>query len=366
MTKTLLKLFFTIIFFIGVVYIVLFETERFQSNSVITIRDLSQKQTAGSFDMILSQTSPVMQDSKLLELYIRSGDMLDFLDQKFNLSAYYSGDKIDIARRLSKESPLPFNKLTKENLLEQYNKDLFIIYDTPSTALKVGFAHADPAIAQKIVQNINGHSGDALNLLERENAKVALHFLEKQVKESKTTFIDSIKKMIDYQNKHNTIDPNLDVQSKSTILANLESDLIKKTVEYDSGARFMIKNSPEIKTARNTIENLKKEIKKVKKQIAGTGSDRKELNEAVFDFELLKNDIDFNKEIYRQSLVKLEELRTQVNQNIKNLLVINKPSLAERYTYPDKPKKILTLFIILAFLYGILISIITLLRDHRD
>jgi capsular polysaccharide transport system permease protein len=169
-----------------------------------------------------------------------------------------------------------------------------------------------------------------------------------------------------YQNAHNTIDPNLDVQSRSTILANLESDLIKKTVEFQSGGRYMIKNSPEQKIAKNTIENLKKEIKRVKKEIAGTGIGKKELNQVVFDFELLRNDIDFSKEVYKQSLEKLEELRSEVNQNIKNLLVINRPTLAEKYTYPEKPKKILTIFIILAFLYSILISIITLLRDHRD
>ncbi|HIQ27885.1 MAG TPA: hypothetical protein EYH42_05245 [Sulfurovum sp.] len=364
--KTILKLFFTLAFIISTSYVVLLETERYQSNSLITIRDLSQKQATSSFDMILSQTSPVMQDSKLLELYIRSGDMFSHLDTKFNLSSYYSGTKIDVLRRLSKESPLPFYKLTKENLLEEYNKDLFIIYDTASTALQVGFAHADPKIAQAIVESIIEHSSDTLNRLERENANVALHFLEKQVDESKITFIHTIKKMIEYQNEHNTIDPNLDVQSKSTILANLEGDLIKKTVEYQSAGKFMIKNSAEQKIAQNTIVNLKKEIKKVKQSIAGSDIDSKELNEAVFDFELLKNDMDFSKEIYRQSLVKLEELRTQVNQNIKNLLVINKPSLAEKYTYPDKTKKILTLFIILVFLYSILISIITLLRDHRD
>jgi len=364
--KIILKLFFTIIFLITTTYVIFYETERFQSNGVITIRDLSQKQATSSFDMILSQTSPVMQDSKLLELYIKSGDMFTFLDRKFNLTAYYSGDKIDVLRRLSKESLLPVFSLTKENLLEQYNKDLFIIYDTPSTALQVGFAHANPEIAQKIVQSIIDHSGDTLNLLERDNARVALHFLEKQVKESKMSFIDTIKQMIDYQNEHNTIDPNLDVQSKSAILANLESSLIQKTVEFQSGARFMIKKSPEIRIARNTIANLKKEIETVKRQIAGTSGNKKELNESVFDFELLKNDINFSKEIYRQSLVKLEELKTQVNQNIKNLLVINKPSLAERYTYPEKPKRIFTLFIIFGFLYGILISIITLLKDHRD
>jgi len=364
--KTLLQLFFLISFIAGTAYVIYFETERFQSNSLITVRDLSKKQGASSFDMILSQTSPVMQDSKLLELYIRSEDMLTHLDQEFNLSSYYSGEQIDILRRLSTTTTLPFYTLNKENLLSQYNTDLFITYDVPSTALKVSFAHAEPKIAQKMINEIIKYSSHTLNRLERENAEVALTFLKKQVAESKKVFTESIKKMIIYQNEHNTIDPNLDVQSRSTILANLESDLIKKTVEFQSGGKYMIKNSTEQKIAKNTIINLKKEIQRVKKEIAGSGMDKKELNQVVFDFELLRNDIDFSKEVYRQSLEKLEELRSEVNQNIKNLLVINKPSLAEQYTYPEKPKRVLTIFIILAFLYSILISILTLLRDHKD
>jgi len=364
--KILLKVFFTLSFILGTFYIISYETERYQSDSIINIRDLSQKQTANPFDMILSQASPVMQDSKLLELYIRSEEMFNYLNTKFHLSTYYSSNKIDILRRLSPNSKLEFFKLTKENLVEQYNKDLFIIYDTPSTALKVSFAHADPKIAQKIVLSIIKHSSYTLNLLERENAQVALQFLKKQVTESKITFINSIKKMIIYQNKNNTIDPNLDVAAKSTILANLESDLIKKNVEFASGSKFMIKNSTELKIAKSTIKNLEKEIKRVKSKIAGNSKGKKELNTAVFDFELLKNDITFSKEVYSHSLAKLEELKAQVNQNIKNLLVINKPSLPERYTFPNKPKKVFTLFIILSFLYGILISIITLLKDHRD
>lgn len=364
--KHILKLFFILLLILSVSYIIFIETERFQSNSAVTIRDLSQKQSTNSFDMILSQTSPVMQDSKLLELYIRSEDMFKYLDKEHNLSSYYSGEQIDLVRRLSVDASLPFYKLTKENLLKEYNKDLFIIYDTPSTALKISFAHANPKIAQAMVHSILKYSGETMNRLERENANVALHFLEKHVNESKESFIASVKKMINYQNEHNTFDPNLDVKSKSTILANLESELIKKTVEFQSGGRFMIKNSAKQKIAKNTLTNLKKEIKRVKREIAGSGADVKELNQAVFDFEILRNNIDFEKEVYRKSLGKLEELRTQVNQNIKNILVVNQPSLAEKYTYPNKAKSILTIFIVLGFLYSILISIITLLRDHRD
>ena len=362
-----MKVFFITIFTIGTMYIIFYETERYQSNATIRIRDLSQKQSSNPFDMILSQASPVMQESKLLELYIRSEDMFKHLDTMFNLSEYYASAKIDILRRLSKNSSLTSYRLTKENLVEEYNNDLFIIYDTPSTALKIGFAHADPRVAHEIVKSIIKHSSDTLNLLERKNAKVALKFLKLQVKESRIVFIDSIKKMIVYQNKHNTIDPNLEVTAKSTILANLESELIKKNVEFSSGAMFMVKNSTELKIAKRTIRNLEKEIQRVKDEIAGKdGKGKKELNEKVFDYELLKNNIEFSKEVYGHSLAKLEELKAEVNQNIKNLLIISAPSLAESYEFPNKPKKIFTLFIILSFLYGILISIIALLRDHRD
>jgi len=364
--KILLKLLFIIALILSITYVVVYETERFQSNSVITIRDLSQKQDTTSFDMILSQTSGVMQDSKLLELYIRSEDMFTYLNKEHNLSQYYSSRKMDLLRRLEKNTVLPFRQLTKENLVREYNNDLFIIYDTASTTLQVSFAHADPKVAQAIVEDILKYSGDTLNRLERENAQVALHFLDKHVNESRKSFVASVKQMIEYQNKNNTFDPNLDVKSKSTILANLESELIKKTVEFQSGGKFMIKNSSEQKIAKNMISNLKKEITRVKGEIAGSGKGIQELNQAVFDFEILRNNIDFAKEVYKKSLEKLEELRTEVNQNIKNLLVINKASLAEKSTYPHKTKSIITIFIVLLFLYSILITILTLLRDHRD
>jgi capsular polysaccharide transport system permease protein len=364
--KILLKLFATVFFIAGAIYIIKIETERYQSVTTIKIKDLSKQQSISAFDMILSQVSPTMQDSKLMEIYIRSNEMFSYLDKDFNLTAYYSGEQIDPLRRLKKDSFLTSFALSRGNLIKQYNEDLFIIYDPASTTLKIGFAHADPKIAQSIVENIIKYSSKALNTFEKENANVALQFLKKQVVENETKFTSSIKKMINYQNINNTIDPNLDVQSKSTMLAQLESDLVQKTVQFKSSSRYMIKNSSKMKIAINEIKNLKKEIYRIKKEIAGKGGEKTELNQAVFDFELLKNDIDFKKEIYKQSLTKLEELKAQVSQNIKNLLVVDKPSLPELYTFPNKPKNLLTLFIIVSFLYGIIASIITLLKDHQD
>jgi capsular polysaccharide transport system permease protein len=360
-----IKVWFIALFVVGVLYIVLFETERYESSSIVHIRDLSQKQDTSAFDLILSQGSPVMQDSKLLELYIRSEDMMLHLDKMYTFHRYYTSDAIDFVRKLSTNAWFPFYQLTKENLLEAYNRDLTIVYDEESTSLQVSFAHAEPNVSKAIVSSIIEHSKNRLNTLERENANVALSFLKEQVEESKKVFIESIKRMMRYQNRHHTINPNLDVETKYTILANLETDLTKRTVEYESKVRYMVKDSEELKIAQNTINNLKKEIQEVKKEIAGS-NDSKELNKVVFDYQLLSNEIDFNKEVYKQSLAKLEELRSQVNQNIKNILVITQPTLAEQYTYPEKLKDIMTLLIVLGFLYGIIASVLALLKEHQD
>jgi capsular polysaccharide transport system permease protein len=360
-----LKLVFLFLFGIITFYILTIKTEKFQSSSTVIIKDLSKQQTASMIgSMLLGQNSSVMKDSKLLELYINSMEMFLVLDKEHNLSKYYSNEQIDFIQRLSKNAFFSFNTVNNENILTAYKKDVSLRYDEPSSTLNISYLHADPAIAQKIVQDIIQFSSQTLNRFEKENANVALNALISQEQENKTLFIESIKKLIAYQNKHNTIDPNVDVQSKSTILATLEGELVQKEVEYKSKLSYLNKNAAEMKLLLGTLKHIKKSISKLKHEIAGEG--KSELNQNVSNFELLKSEVDFNKERYKQTLIKLEETKVQVKQNAKNLIVVTKPTLATTYSEPQKFKDILTLLIILSFLYGIATLILSILRDHKD
>jgi len=364
--KTLLKLFFTAIFFAIASYIVYVETERYESVSITLLKDLSKKQQMDLGSMLMGQTSSTMQDSKILELYMRSNEMYTFIDQKYDLSSHYASNDLDAVQRLYHDTPVPFYLASKENILKKYNDDLFIVFDEPSGTLSLSFVHIDRNVSKQILQSIIDHSDEVINQFSKENAQVALHFIEKQRAENKTLFIDSIKKLIEYQNKHHTIDPNLDVQRKSEILAILESDLIKNEVEYNSKSKTYNLNGAEMKMLKEVGRNIRMSIKRVEKQLAGSSDSISELNANVFDFELLKSDMAFNKEIYRQTLINQEELKIEVNQNAKHLIVVSKPTLADNYTYPNKPWDIFTLLIILIFIYSILMTIITIIRDHKD
>ena len=363
--KLFIRLIFIILFISLSIYIISIESERYESKSITLLKDLANKQKMSLSEVLLGQGSSTLQDSKVLELYIRSHEMYNYLDNIYHLSEYYSSDDLDFAQRLSTDALLPFWKKTKANLLRKYNEDLIVIYDDPSGTLELSFIHTDPKKAQEILKSVIAHAEEIINAFARENAKIALQFIEKQRKEKRKLFIEAIKKLIAYQNKHHTIDPSVDVERKISILGELETELVKNEVEYATKLKTYNPNSREVKMLSENIRNVKRSIARVKKELSGSGN-TEELNANVFEFELLKSDMEFAKEVYRQTLINQEEIKIEVAQKSKHLVIVAKPTLPDDYSYPNKLWDIFTLFILLSLLYGIVVAILSIIENHRD
>jgi len=364
--KKLFKLFFISLFILGSYYTIFIETKKYQSTGIITVKNLSQEQSISTLGSILtSVNSGTTQDSKVLELYIRSHDMYQLLDKEFNLTDYYTSDIIDFPKRLYKESSFPYLMASQENLLGKYNNDLTIYYDQLSSTIEITYLHANAKTAKQVVDEIIQQSIKTLNRFEHENAHIALEFLETQAKKNKKRFIEAIKKIIVYQNKHNTVDPKSDIQVESTLLANLQGELIKQEVAYNSQLVRKRSNTPSMQTLKKSINEMKNKINMIKNRISGN-TNQNTLNVNAFDFEILKNEADLTKELYKQTLIKLEETKISVKQKAKNITIISVPIVSDMYISPDIPNQILSLLIVLAFLYGIFYLSIMVIKSHRD
>ncbi len=362
-----IRILFILFFTLSFLYITTIETERYESSTLITIKDLSSKQEINLSSFLSGQGSDTLKDSKILELFIRSWEMYQHLDKHFHLTAYYTGNQMDPLRRLYKNTSIRYIEKNNQNLLNAYSQDLSVIYDTLSQTLTLKFAHADKNISRDILKEIIRYSDETINRFSRESARVSLAFIKSQVEENRKAFIASIKKLVDYQHKHYTFDPSIDVERKNTILAELEADLAKKEVEYSSKKRTgWNTNGYEMRTLHANIQDIKRSIKKLTKELSGNQQNGKELNANVFDFEVLKNEMEFAKEVYKETLINQEKLKIEVNQNAKHIVVISQPTLPDEYTYPDKVWDIFSLTLLLLLLYSIIITILGIIRDHQD
>jgi capsular polysaccharide transport system permease protein len=267
--------------------------------------------------------------------------------------------------RLSNGIPLPIYENNYENLLSKYTKDLTILYDDLSGTLEIKFMHANANQAHEIVKSIIKHASKILNFFEKKNTEVALSFLQKQEKEKHALFLKSLEKLLIYQNKHKTINPQIDIEAKSTILAGLEADLIQRNVEYNSKAQYLNKSTPEMKLLKRNIAYIEKSIRDTKRKITGSAGKGK-LNISMSDFSLLKSKVEFDKNIYMQTLIKLEETKVLISQNTKNIIIVSASQVSDCYSYPNKIKDSFSVLIVLSFIYGILALIFTIIRDHKD
>lgn len=356
--KTRFVLIFLIPFLLLTSYVVVLQTELYNSSSTILVKDLQGTATPSDLmSALLPSASSNMQDSMLLDKYIKSEEMFRKIDKEFDLRKHYESDILDMVERL-------YSFSTMEDVLSLYKKRVLINYDELSSTLEIEFLHADPAMAQKILNFILLNAAETLNVYNKQNGNILLDFVKGQERQNKQLLNDAIKELLAYQNAHRTIDPSIDIEAKSTILAELEAILVKTETKYNGLKQYMHTQSVDLKLLRGEIGILKAKIREVKSKLAGSG--KSELNENLVDFETLKANLEFAKERYKQTLIQLDMAMIQSTQNSKNLIVVTQPTLSDFYSQPNKLKSIVTLFFMLLLIYGIVSMIHSIIKDHRD
>ncbi len=351
------KTVFFILFISLAIYILFIKSELYESSSSVVIKNLESKQSDLGLSLFVSGTTSSMQDSKIVETYLSSFDELQKLDKIFGLKKHYSSEKVDPVDRL-------YSWSKKEDFLKLYRKRLQLMYDEMSGILNIGFLHTDPKTAKAIVEQLIRDANEQINIYNKTVAQKQLSFIQKQVEANKKELEESIKALEKFQNSHTLLDPTQDAQTKHSLVAALESGLIEKKAKLNELRNYMNEESFEIIRLKHEIAEIERTLKKIRQNMANPKKEA--LNTYIFEYERLKNLVELNKELYKQSLLQLESIKADLHKNSKTLLVLTKPYLPDGYAYPQKAKAILTLALILGLLYGIVSLIEAIIKEHFD
>ena len=358
-STTKVRLFFLVLFLVVTTYYMGIKSELYESTTALMVRSLNQSSPVSSLGLSFlgMGNSSQLQDSMIVEVYLKSLDMYKQVDAKFALTKYYESDAVDFVERLSKNA-------TTEEILKVYNKHLIIFYDEKSGILNISFLHTDPKKAKEIVEFLVARVGYQINEFNRRKAQKQLKFVESEYKKSKVKMDEAAQKVEAYQNKHLLIDPTAEVTSKGTIIAELEAQLTQKKLAYATKKRYLNSGNFELVSLKNQIKELKISIKNAKKKL--TGNEKGRLNKIVFAYEQLKMQFKFATEVYKNALLQLETTKVEVAKNDKTLSIIIKPDLPDGYTYPDKPRVFITILILTLLLYGIFSMLGSIIKDHKE
>jgi len=354
-----LNILFLAIFLLLNFYYLVIKSELYESKTLLVVKDLVSNSSTSSLGLSLlgMGTSSQLQDSKIIEEYLKSLDVYLRLDEKFNLTDHYRSDELDFVQRLSANAKT-------EDFLRLYNAHLTVYYDEISSLLNISFRHVDAKKAQEVLEFLVQEAEAKLNEINRKTSQKKLAFIEQEYQKAKTKMENSSKRLEDYQNTHLLLDPSTQASATSGVISELEATLIQKQIEYATAKNYLNEDSHELQVLKNEIDEIKKSIAAQKRELSGTSKDR--LNKILFEYEKLKLQLEFDTEVYKNALLQLESTKLEVSKEAKTLSVIVKPNLADGYTYPNKPKVFITILVVMLILYGIISLLISIIRDHKE
>ena len=358
-TTFLVRLFFLFVFLLANSYFIFIKSELYESSTALIVRDMGQTSPSSTLGLSLlgMGSSSQLQDSMIVQEYLRSFDMYKTVDNKFALSEHYKSNALDIVDRLSKDAK-------REEILKIYNKHLIIFYDETAGILHISFLHVVPQQAQKILKFLVKQVDYQINEFNRRKAEKQLKFVASEHLKAKEKLNEASLKVEAYQNKHLLLDPRAEATSKSSIIAELEVQLSQKKLEYATKKRYLNDGNFELILLKNQIKEIKRSVKNAKKKL--TGDQKGRLNKVVFAYEQLKMQLEFATEVYKNALLQLESTKIEVVKNDKTLSIVSKPNLPDGYTYPNKPRMFITILILVLLSYGIFTMLGSIIRDHKE
>lgn len=354
-----IRLIYIGIFIVLTTYMLLIRTELFESHTALLVEELDSTTPTASLGFALLGAGPAsqLQDSKVVEEYLHSTDMLIKLDKKFNLISEFQSDQYDLLQRLGTSAFF-------EKSLKFYNRMLSAHFDQISGILHIRYAHPDPKKAKEILAFLVTEVENKINELNRINSKKQLEFSESEYIKAKRKMDESSLLLEQYQNNKKILDPAAKAIAVSTVITGLEATLTQKSIEYATKKSYLNENNFELKALQNEMNEIQNMIISNKNSLIGTSDKR--LNKSLFEFEKLKLQLEFDIEVYKNALIQLKSTQASVAKSAKTLSIISEPNLPDGFTYPDKPKVFITIILAMTLLYGIFGMLMAIIRDHKE
>ncbi|EAH7461296.1 capsule biosynthesis protein [Campylobacter coli] len=340
-----------------IIYYILIAADRYVSTITMSVKSTTGSTQASGVLSLLTATSNTSEDIKFLQGYIESLDMLKILDEKIHLKKLYNEQYIDLFFSLSSSSSI-------ESYLKYYQSRVKVHVDDKTGLLNVEVEGFTPESAHLIAKTIMQESEKFINEISHKAAREQMSFAEEELIKYKERYQKAQNDLIAFQNKYGVFDPLKQAEAKAGLVTQLESDIAQREAKLLTMQSYMNDSAPEIVTLKAEITALKKQLVKERSKISADNSSQK-LNDLAAKFQDLTIEAGFAQSAYEAALKAYESARIEALRKIKQLVIVQTPDVPQSAKYPEKIYNILTAFIVLSLIFGVIKFVKMIIEEHK-
>lgn len=346
------------IMFLVIGYYTFIASDRFVSEMSLSVQSSANDTSAvGGIASLVGVAPSSKEDVMHLKEYIHSLDMLKTLDKQINLRSLYASQTKDPFFRL-------FGWMNQEQYLWYYRNRVEVTFDDITGLLKVRTEGFTSEQSQIISAAILKECDRFINELSHKISREQMAFAEGELLKVKERYQKSKNNLITFQNKHGVFDPKAQAEAKVVLTTEIEAKISQKETELTTMLSYLNDTAPQVATLKSELNALKIQLQKEKVKVASNNPSSR-LNDLASKFQELMIDAGFAEDAYKTALASVEKTRIEVSRKVKQLVVIQTPSKPEMAEYPKKLYNIITMFIILSMLFGIIRLTKAIIEEHR-
>lgn len=351
------KVIYLLMFFVIFYYLVI-AADRYVSSITLSVRSINNDITPISgLASLVGVNSGAREDVLFLKQYIHSLDMLNILEREIQLRTLYESQKKDPFYML-------LNNASQESFLKFYQNRVAITLDDTSGLLQVDVEGFSPQDAQTIAQAILKESEHFINEISHSAAREQMIFAEQELLKAKTRLQTAKNELLAFQSRYGVFDPLKQAEAKANLTTGIESKIAEKETQLTTMRTYLNENAPQIVMLKSEVNALKQQLAKETSKIIAS-SNSKQLNDLAARFQDLTIEAQFAQDTYTVALASVETTRIESSRKIKQLVVIQNANEPQSPEYPKKIYNIITIFVILSMVYGIIKLIAMIIEEHK-
>lgn len=342
-------------------YQLFWASDRYESQAQVIVQQPDSSTTLDASMALLSGlgvSSSSGSDPQLLETYILSNDMLNYLNETLNLKEYYSQPSADVFSRLKKDA-------LQEDFLEFYRDHILIEIDEISGVISISAQGFDAAFAHQLTQQIVSRSEWYINNIGHQLAEAQLSFvkIEHQLNEDK--FRKAQSTLLAFQQKNHLLDPTAEGVAMQQIAYGIEGQIAAKEAELKGLISIMSEHAPQVKAAQNNLDALRQQLINERSKLSEDNGEIIPVSEIMAKYTDLKISMELALQSYTSSTVSLEQSRVEAYRQLKYLITVQTATTPEKSTYPDAFYNISLFFILASVLFAIIRIIYSVIHELK-
>lgn len=294
-------------------------------------------------------------DAHVVRDYILAHDMLEELDGRLDLRAHYGSPEVDPLSRLWPET-------TEEEFLEYYRGKIEVEVETGTDITVLRVRAFDAEMAQRMAATVLELSERLVNRMSERITDDTLRFARRELDQAETRVRQANQEITRFRNESRSIDPGEETAAVLSIVTELEGQLAGAKAELLETEAIMRSDSVQVKTLRNRVEALTRQVEIERARLASEGGS--DLTRVIEGYAPLMLEQKLAEHRYSSALTSLEVARADAQRKQRYLLSFVKPSLPDEAIEPERLLNTLIVFLAASLIYGIGALIVASVHDH--